>query len=256
MNTDRCFAWCIVPFDSENRTPEERIEMLKKLGFGGYAYDWREKHLSEMAKELVLAKENNIEVNAIWMWINVADSVGALSENNKRILEIIDSTNTKTQLWVGISEAWFEGLSNDASLTKASEMIGYVSKRASGLGCKVGLYNHGGWYGDPNNQVDIIKSLKDENIGIIFNFHHAHDLLWDYPKMVDVMMPHLWAVNLNGMREKGPKILPIGKGDIEQTMVGILEQKGYQGPYGILGHVEDSDVGIILKMNLDGFKAL
>lgn len=39
------FAWCIVPFDNQNRTPEQRIEMLKRLGFTSYAYDWREKHL-------------------------------------------------------------------------------------------------------------------------------------------------------------------------------------------------------------------
>jgi hypothetical protein len=26
-------AWCIVPFDSQKRTPEARVEMLEKLGF-------------------------------------------------------------------------------------------------------------------------------------------------------------------------------------------------------------------------------
>ena len=39
-------AWCIVPFDNKNRTPEERAQMLNKLGINKLAYDWREKHVS------------------------------------------------------------------------------------------------------------------------------------------------------------------------------------------------------------------
>ncbi len=50
LNMDNYFAWCIVPFDNQNRTPEQRIEMLKNLGFKSYAYDWRAEHLPEMAK--------------------------------------------------------------------------------------------------------------------------------------------------------------------------------------------------------------
>ena len=72
------YAWCIVPFDNQNRTPEERIEMLKDLGFVSYAYDWREEHLPEMAKEINLARKNGIDINAVWMWIDKNDSIGKL----------------------------------------------------------------------------------------------------------------------------------------------------------------------------------
>ena len=256
LDMDNYFAWCIVPFDSIKRTPEQRVEMLKELGFKSYAYDWRDRHLSTMAHEIGVAQENDIAINAIWMWIDVVDSIGSLSENNERILEIIDATDIETQIWVGISEAWFEGLSHNESLTKAAGMIGYLSDRASELDCKVGLYNHGGWYGDPNNQVELIKSLPDKSIGIIFNFHHAHDHLHDYPIHVEHMAPYLWAVNLNGMTEEGPKILPIGEGDLENTMIKILEREGFNGPYGILGHVEEADVKVVLQRNLDGLSAI
>ena len=57
---ENLFAWCIVPYDSKNRTPEERIAMLKELGFNSYAYDWRIKNLDEMEHEWKLAEENNI----------------------------------------------------------------------------------------------------------------------------------------------------------------------------------------------------
>jgi hypothetical protein len=70
------------------------------------------------------------------------------------------------------------------------------------------------------------------------------------------MMPYLWAVNLNGMKEEGPKILPIGKGNLEGEMIRLLEEKGYRGPYGVLGHVEEADVKVILERNLEGLRYL
>ena len=38
-------AWCIVPFDARNRGPEERAEMLQRLGIKRLAYDWRAEHI-------------------------------------------------------------------------------------------------------------------------------------------------------------------------------------------------------------------
>lgn len=256
LNMDNYFAWCIIPYDNQNRTPAERIEMLKSLGFKSYAYDWREIHLPEMAGELKLAKENNIDVNAIWMWIDKSDSVGGLSANNEQILKVINDTGTTTQLWIGVSEIWFDGLSHESSMLMATEMVSYLSDRAAELGCKIGLYNHGGWFGDPVNQVALINTMPDKDLGIIFNFHHAHELLDEYPALVDQMLPYLWAVNLDGIKAEGPKILPIGKGDMEQEMILLLEEKGYSGPYGILGHVEDADVKVILEENLEGLKQI
>jgi len=38
-------AWCIVPFDSKRRGPEDRAAMLERLGFKHFAYDWRAEHI-------------------------------------------------------------------------------------------------------------------------------------------------------------------------------------------------------------------
>ena len=42
---DNLVAWCIVPFDAKKRTPEQRAEMLARLGIKQFAYDWRDEHL-------------------------------------------------------------------------------------------------------------------------------------------------------------------------------------------------------------------
>ena len=46
-------AWCVVPFDAKKRGPEERAEMLKRLGFKSLAYDWRDEHVSSFDEEIV-----------------------------------------------------------------------------------------------------------------------------------------------------------------------------------------------------------
>jgi sugar phosphate isomerase/epimerase len=254
LKMDNCFAWCIVPFDNQNRTPEQRIEMLKRLGFVSYAYDWREKHLPEMANEIQLANENGIKMNAVWMWIDKSDSIGQLSPNNQKVLQVLEETGLKTQIWISFPENYFDEMGNDERMDKASEMVGFLSDEATERGCKIGLYNHGGWFGNPDNLVKIIEMLPGKEVGIIFNFHHAHDLLGDYDNMVKNMMPYLWAVNLNGMNPGGPKILPIGSGEKEAEMISVLKDNGFTAPFGILGHVEDADVEKILQGNLEGLK--
>ena len=256
LNMENYFAWCIVPFDNQNRTPEQRIEMLKNLGFVSYAYDWREKHLPEMAKEIKLATENGIKMNAVWMWIDKSDSIGLLSPNNQKVLKALEETGLNTQIWMSFPEDYFDGLSDSARLDKAAIMVSYLTDEAEKLGCKIGLYNHGGWFGNPDNLVKIIEMLPGKEVGIIFNFHHAHDLLANYENMVKNMKPHLWAVNLNGMNLDGSKILPIGSGEKEAEMLAVLKANGFTGPFGILGHIEDADVEKVLQGNLEGLKML
>lgn len=256
LEMDNYYAWCIVPFDNQNRTPEERIEMLKDLGIQSYAYDWRMEHLPEMDKEIKLARENQIDINAVWVWIDQSNSIGNLSEGNQKVLDVLDETGLETQIWMSFPEDYFERMTEEERMEKATTMISYICDEAEKRGCKVGLYNHGGWFGNPDNLVKIAEALPEKEVGIIFNFHHAHNLLDDFPEMVENMMPHLWAVNLNGMKPDGPKILPIGEGTKEKEMIAILEKSGYHGPWGILGHRTDADVKLVLQRNIAGVKKI
>lgn len=257
FSLENIYAWCIVPFDSLERTPQQRIEMLKELGIKKYAYDWRSEHLPYMAEELELAKENNIEIIAVWIWIDDKwDSIGALNDSNNKIFSIVEEVGYTGQVWVGFNANFFEGLTDSEAVDKGVEMITYLSKKATSLNCKIALYNHGDWFGNPLNQIKIIKALPDENIGIIYNFHHAHEQIDIFPELVTKMTPYLWHVNLNGMRREGPKILTLGKGDYERKMINLLIKEGYKGDFGILGHVEEKDVASVLKANLEGLKKI
>jgi sugar phosphate isomerase/epimerase len=248
---DDLVAWCIVPFDSRKRSPEERVAMLERLGFERYAYDWRAEHLPDTARELRLAREHGIRVEAVWVWIE-KDQPGRLSESNERLLSALKEAGLSTQLWVGFAPGFFEGMTDEQKVARGAEMVRHLSDRAAETKSRVALYNHGDWFGEPENQVRIIQALPGRDVGIVYNFHHGHQQIDRFDALVKAIRPYLWVVNLNGMRPEGPKILPFGTGTEERRMLQTVLDSGFTGPFGVLGHVDDADVEVILRGNLRG----
>ncbi len=182
--------------------------------------------------------------------------MGRLSPANERLFQNIDSAKLNTDIWLSFNNNYFDSLSPDKALEKGVDIVRYVADRAAGLQCKLVLYNHGSWFGQPENQINIIKALPGKDIGIAYSFHHAHPQLDRYPQLIEAMMPYLKAVNLNGMKREGPMILPINEGDKEQAMIKLLLEKGYLGPLGVLGHVDTLDVKEVLMKNLAGLEQI
>jgi hypothetical protein len=252
---DNLIAWCVVPFDSVERSPEERAKMLHDLGFSRFAYDWRLKHLDAFDEEVIALKKYNIEMSSVWFWVD-GDSGKVIDDTNERILNLIGDNGVHTELWICFNSGYFDGLTDGAKLEKAVSSVSYIRDRAKELGCSIALYNHGDWFGEPENQIRIIEAIGDNDVRIVYNFHHARHQADRFPVLLNNMLPYLSTVNLNGMSEQGPMILPLGQGDKELEMLTTLKASGFSGSIGILGHVEDADVRIILQQNLDGLKSL
>lgn len=252
---DNLIAWCIVPFDSKNRGPVERAEMLNKLGINKLAYDWREKHIPTFDAEIEALKTHEITLQAFWL------HSGPDPEKDKNlatILEVLKRNKVKTQLWLmvtGIRE--LDGMTQEEKIKAHAKPIAYIAEKAAEIGCSVGLYNHGGWYGEPENQLEIIKYLKKPNIGIVYNFHHAEEQIDRFPKFFPEMLPHLLAVNLSGLKKGNPvKVVPIGQGDTERGMINIVKKSGYKGPVGIINEETAPDAEVGLTMNIEGLKKI
>ncbi|PKO98138.1 MAG: hypothetical protein CVU13_11490 [Bacteroidetes bacterium HGW-Bacteroidetes-8] len=249
--------WCILEFDSLDRTPKERIAMLKEMGFTKYGFDKVKGDLSTMKEEFKLARENDIEISSVFLWLNSKrDSIGKLSPSNQEILNNLKEIEEKPVIWVSFSNNFFEDKSQEQSLKLSIEMIKFIKLKADEVGCKLALYNHGGWFGNPHNQLEILRELKEESLTMVYNFHHAHKYVDEFPEIVKKMKPYLSYVNLNGMKKEGPEILPIGKGDYEYGMIKNLLDEGYIGPWGILGHIKTEDVQKVLTRNLEGLKLI
>ncbi|MCX7047101.1 MAG: 9-O-acetylesterase, partial [Candidatus Sumerlaeota bacterium] len=65
------------------------------------------------------------------------------------------------------------GPANAKKVKNASEALLPVLQKAKEIGSKVGIYNHGGWGGEPENMVAVCEYLRKnrsiENVGIVYN---------------------------------------------------------------------------------------
>jgi hypothetical protein len=248
-------AWCIVPFDAKGRGPVERARMMKGLGIERFAYDWREKDIPTFDQELDALNEQDIELTAFWF----PTGMNPANEKNPRIiLDFLARRNVKTQLWLSIGASKeFDSLSQEDKVRAIAKPVAWVAAEAEKIGCTVALYNHGGWFGEPENQLAVIREVKAGNLGIVYNFHHGHQHITRFPELFQQMLPHLYAVNLNGMRDGGePKILDIGQGNRERDMILAVKNSSYGGPIGILNHREELDAEVGLRANIEGLKKL
>ena len=257
INSSDLAPWCILGFDSLNRTPEQRIKMLKEMEIKKYGFNRGKGNFDEMKKEFKLAKVNDIEITSVFLWLNAErDSIGKLSQSNQVLLDNLFEVDQKPTIWVSFSNNFYVDLNQEQSIEFSVEMIKYIKLKAEEIGCKLALYNHHGWFGNPYNQLKILEEFKQDSISMVYNFHHVHEYIDDFPKIVQDIKPYLSYVNLNGVKKNGPQILTIGKGDFEYDMIKLLRKEGYNGPWGILGHIKNKDVQKVLKQNIEGIELL
>lgn len=237
-------AWCIVPFDAKKRGPKERAEMLQRLGLRKLAYDWRAEHVPTFEEEILETKRCGIEITAFW-------------DLHGDFVNLVRKYGIKPQFWVMAGDP--PAQSNNDKVVKAAEGLMPAVNQTRELGCKLALYNHGGWAGEPDNLVAIVKRLREkgdaDHVGIVYNLHHGHGHLTDFPEALAKMKPYLFCLNLNSMVLGGEaremKILPLGQGDLDLQLLKTIVASGYQGPIGILNHT-DEDAEARLQDNLDG----
>ena len=237
--------WCIVPFDASKRNPEERAKMLLRLGLKRSAYDWRSQHVPEFEEEILQYKKHGIEFFAFW-------------GEHEKAFELFQKYKIRPQIWKTLR--YPKSGPQKEKIISAKNAMASLAKRTAEIGCKLGLYNHGGWGGEPENLMAVCKALRAEghdHVGIVYNWHHGHDRINEWKKDLDLMLPFLHCLNLNGMNTGAqPKILELSKGEHDKRMFNILLESGYEGPVGILDHQNHLDTEESLRANLDGLKKL
>ncbi|MFH1922930.1 MAG: TIM barrel protein [Planctomycetota bacterium] len=243
---DNLVAWCIVPFDASKRGPQERAEMLKRLGITKVAYDWRAEHVPTFEEEILAYKEHGLEYFAFWSW-------------HPEMAPLITKHGIKPQIWQIIPGPQ-PGTQEEMVEAAAKQLLPLVEQTRE-LGCKLALYNHGGWGGEPENMAAVCRWLREnakgDHVGIVYNLHHGHEHIGDFAESLATMMPYLLCLNLNGMNDgANPKILPIGRGRHDKRLIETIAESGYRGPIGILDHRADTDAERSLRENLDGLKNL
>ncbi len=246
FDKDNLVAWCIVPFDAKARGPEARAEMLNRLGIAKVAYDWRAQHVPTFEEEILQYKRHGLEYFAFWGW-------------HDDMARLIEKHGIRPQIWQTLGSG--SGSTHAERVEAAAKRLLPLVQKTRALGCRFGLYNHGGWGGEPENMVAVVRWLrantKADHVGIVYNLHHGHGHIDDFDEALALMQPYLLCLNLNGMNDGArPKILPIGAGRHDRALLQIIAQSGYRGPIGILDHRGELDAEESLKQNLDGLARL
>jgi len=237
-------AWCIVPFDAKQRGPEARAEMLKRLGVGRLAYDWRAVHVKDFEAEILACRKHGIEYFAFW-------------GRHPQAFALFKKHGLKPQIWQTAPQPKAGG--EEERVAEVGRKLLSLVKETRALGCPLGLYNHGGWSGEPANLIAVVQWLRARgdagHVGIVYNLHHGHGHIEGFEKTLSAMKPYLLCLNLNGMNSSAePKILPVGKGEHDARLLRIITASGYAGPIGILDHRSDTDAEVALRENLEGLK--
>ena len=252
FDLEKLVAWCIVPFDAKKRGPVERVAMLKRLGLKRVAYDWRQEHVPTFEQEILEYRKHGIEFFAFWDW---HDSLEPL----------IGQYSVRPQIWK-TNPSPQKGTPSERVASAAKSLLPLVTKTGD-LGLKLGLYNHGGWGGRPENLVSVCDYLREhhqaDHVGIVYNFHHAHDQVQNLAANLKLLKPYLLCLNLNGMvtasqlsEDPSKKIVPIGKGPDDADLVRTIIDSGYRGPIGVLDHRNKVDAEESLRQNLDGLREI
>ena len=140
LRRENLVAWCIVPFDAAKRGPAERAIMLKELGITRCAYDWREEHVPTFEQEILEYKKHGIEYFAFW-------------SSHEEAFNLFEKYGLHPQIWQMMSQP--AGETQAAKVEAAAQQMLPLAKRTKAMGCKLGLYNHGGWSGEPQNLVAV-----------------------------------------------------------------------------------------------------
>lgn len=245
LRQDNLVAWCIVPFDAAERGPAARAQMLQELGIRRCAYDWRQKHVPAFEQEIIEYQKHGIEFFAFW-------------GTHEDAYQLFKKYDLHPQIWCVLGPP-ANGTYEEMIEQSVAEILQHA-ERTKQLGCKLGLYNHGGWQGEPDNLVAVcrkLRSLGHDHVGIVYNFHHGHEHINDWAKSFELMQPYLLCLNLNGMNDNAqPKILGISKGSHDQEMIRIVIDNNYDGPIGILDHRPELDSFDSLLENLEGVRWL
>jgi hypothetical protein len=129
--------------------------MLQRLGFKHFAYDWRAEHIPTFDAEIEALKRHGIALDAFW-------AAGELNRETQLIIDTLRRHGVKAELWVllDLGADLVAGDEQERRVELAAAKLKPLAEEAEKGGLSLALYNHGGWFGEPENQIAIIERLK------------------------------------------------------------------------------------------------
>jgi len=187
---------------------------------------------------------------------------GRLSVEQRTVLQKAITRSRFRQL---PPEVWPQSPQDQARRVEQEALrVGEIAVLAARQGMEVALYNHGGWFGTMENQLQMIDHLRRrgvDNVSLAYNFSHArdewHDDSKDFAKLWGLIRPHVTTVNVSGIHmDDGTALLPTeGDRAAAAAMMQIIEASGWSGPVGVTAE-SGGDNEVTLASALKGMEQL
>ncbi|MCB2411316.1 hypothetical protein LGT39_00465, partial [Demequina sp. TTPB684] len=264
----------LVAHDALRRGPDERAQMLRRIGVSKIIWDWRDEHLAAFETELDALRRHHVDLAGVWTPLpmpayeepDYASRFGVVPGAIKTLITEAARRGHSPDLWTQIgfgqpgAPAVMSPEVHAAEVSRAADHLSGLARLARGHGMCVVLTNHGGWAGEPRTLVDVVKELARRglgNVGIGLRLQHAHHLIADLDHHLKVMNEHLVAVMLSGADAgaelTGRVILPFGAGSRDRWVTHALLESGWRGQLAIHAVGQDDSEARLLD-SLDGWE--
>ncbi|WP_084104595.1 hypothetical protein [Demequina sp. NBRC 110056] len=250
----------IVAYDFPDRTPAERAAMLERIGLTRIVWDWREDHMLRFEEEMDALAARRIDVVGLWCPMPLADqgapdadaALGVIDPHITAQVESLHARGMRPDLWTCVefgqegTPARLSPRIQRARVRRSADHLEPLALLAREHGMCLALTNHLGWFGEPENQVEVIEELGSRglrNVGIAYQLQHGHHHAHRFAEVLATMQEHLVAVALSGMDadgvQTGRKILPWGAGRLDRKLAHLLMASGWEGQIAVQGHSAD-----------------
>jgi sugar phosphate isomerase/epimerase len=231
------------------RTTEERIEVLKELGYDGIG----SANPGDLANRLKLYDKAGLKIFSIYVGGRLGSPVPP--EITSAIAEL-KGRDTVIELFVQGNAANTD--------EEAVAFVQKVADSAKASGLRVVLYPHSGFYIDTlSDAVRIAEKCERENVGAMFNLCHflkvepESDLEAELRKA----KPCLWRVSTSGADSGGRQwselIQTLDQGTFDQArLLAALDAIDYRGPVGLQCYAIKGDARDNLKKSITAWRKL
>lgn len=204
------------------KTVEDRVLLLKKLGYVGIGYTFNSKELPRL---LELLDKHGLELSALYTSPKLGETLSEL----KKALPLLKGRSTRIELAIQGKKGDPEGdRLAEAMLTELSDLVG-------DSGPIISIYPHIGFYtATEGDGLRLAKKVARKNVGTHFNLYHSPNRL--KPEEMEAFfreaLTHLTCVTINGL-DKG-RIVPLDQGDLDvEAFVRMIQKVGYRSPVGL-----------------------
>jgi sugar phosphate isomerase/epimerase len=206
------------------KSAEDRVLLLKKLGYSGIGYTFNAKELPHL---LELLDKHGLELSALY----TSPALSAKPDPDLvKSLPLLKGRKTRIELAIRFGPK--KGEEGDA---QAEALLKELSDLVGDSGPLISIYPHIGFFtASEDDGLRLVKKVDRKNVKTHFNLYHSprRHRLDAIEAFLKDALPSIGCVTINGL-DKG-KIVPLDQGDYDvEAFVRLLDRVGYRGPVGL-----------------------